>query len=409
VSLGRIKQLSLVALAVVAAFSTTKPTRAADGTIKIGVLVDMNGPLSTASGRGSLEAARMAAEDFKWSVGGKRIEIISADHQNKPDIGAAIARQWFDVERVNVIVDLSNSSVGFAVVEVARPLNKIVLLSGPGSSDFTGKACAPTSIHWTWDTYAAAAGAVQGTMGPDADTWFFIGSDYAFGRALERDGANAVERLGGKVVGNVWAPFNNADFSSFLLQAQQSGAKVIGFATAGQDTINVVKQAAEFGLAKPNKSVTPMQLMIDEIKAIGLPLGQGNFATMAFHHDRSPEAKAWAQRFNERMNFMPSQIQAGVYSAVTHYLRAVREAGSEDSLTVVAKMKATPINDIFASNGFIRDDGRMVHDVYFVQIKSPGESNGPWDLVKIIKTIPGDQAFRPLSDSECPLVKKKSQ
>jgi branched-chain amino acid transport system substrate-binding protein len=253
VSLEHIKQLSLVALTVVAVFSTAKPVRADDSTVKIGVLVDMNGPLSTASGRGSLEAARMAAEDFGWSVDGKRIEIISADHQNKPDIGAAIARQWFNAEQVNVIVDLSNSSVGFAVVEVARPLNKIVLLSGPGSSDFTGKACAPTSIHWTWDTYAAATGAVQGTIGPDTNTWFFIGSDYAFGRALERDAANAVERLGGKVVGNVWAPFNNADFSSFLLQAQQSGAAVIGFATAGQDTINVVKQAAEFGLSKPNK------------------------------------------------------------------------------------------------------------------------------------------------------------
>jgi branched-chain amino acid transport system substrate-binding protein len=400
--------LRLGVLALTASVFLSPPSHAADNTIKIGVLVDMNGPLSTASGRGSLEAARMAAEEFGWSVNGKRIEIISADHQNKPDIGAAIARQWYNVDQVDVIVDLSNSSVGFAVVEVARPLNKIVLLSGPGSSDFTGKACAPTSIHWTWDTYAAATGAVQGTIGPDTKTWFFIGSDYAFGRALERDAANAVERLGGKVLGNVWAPFNNADFSSFLLQAQQSGAAVIGFATGGQDTINVVKQAAEFGLAKPNKSVTPMQLMIDEIKAIGLPLGQGNFATMAFHHDRSPEAKAWAQRFNERVNFMPSQIQAGVYSAVAHYLRAIRETGSVDPLTVVAKMKTTPINDIFATNGYIRDDGRMVHDVYFVQIKSPGDSNGPWDLVKIIKTIPGDQAFRPLSESECPLVKKKS-
>jgi branched-chain amino acid transport system substrate-binding protein len=238
-------------------------------------------------------------------------------------------------------------------VEVARPLNKIVLVSGPGSSDFTGKACAPTSIQWTWDTYAASTGSV---------------------RAIERDAAAAVEKLGGKVVGRVWPPFNNADFSSFLLRAQQSGASVIAFATAGQDTINLVKQAAEFGVAKPGTRVVPMQLMLDEIKAIGLPLGQGDYATMAFHHDRSPETRIWAEHFFERMKAMPTQIQAGTYSAVRHFLQAVRDGGTDEPLAALAKMRATPVNDIFANGGYIREDGRMVHDMFLVQIKTPAES-----------------------------------
>ena len=267
----------------------------------------------------------MAAEEFGWSINGRRIEIISADHQNKPDIGAGIARQWFDVEHVDVIADLTNSAVGFAVVEVAKPRNKIVLVSGPGSSDFTGKACAPTSIQWTWDTYAAATGTARAMVGPDANTWFFIASDFAFGHALERDAASAVEKLGGKVVGQVWPPFNNSDFSSYLLQAQQSKASVIAFATSGQDTVNLVKQAAEFNLAKPGTRVVPMQMMLDEVKAIGTQLGQGDYATVAFHHDRSPEARNWAQRFFERMKAMPTQIQAGTYSAVRHYLQAVKD------------------------------------------------------------------------------------
>jgi branched-chain amino acid transport system substrate-binding protein len=400
--------MSCLILAVAAGYTWAGPSRGGESSVKIGVMADMNGPLSTASGRGSLEAARMAAEEFNWSVNGKPIEIISADHQNKPDIGAAIARRWFDVEHIDVIADLTNSAVGFAVVEIARPLNKIVLVSGPGSSDFTGKACAPTSIQWTWDTYAAATGSVRAIIGPDANRWFFIASDFAFGHALERDATMAVEKLSGKVVGRVWPPFNNADFSSFLLRAQQSGASVIAFATAGQDTINLVKQAVEFGLVKPGTRVVPMQLMLDEVKAIGLQLGQGNYATMAFHHDRSPEARSWAQRFFERMKAMPTQIQAGTYSAVRHYLQAVKDSGADEALVVLTKMRATPVNDIFASGGYIREDGRMVHDMFLVQIKTPAESKDSWDLIKIIKIIPGDEAFRPLSESECPLLKKKS-
>jgi branched-chain amino acid transport system substrate-binding protein len=377
-----------------------------ESVIKVGVITDMNGPLASATGRGSVEAARMAAEEFGFSINGRRIEILSADHQNKPDIGATIVRRWFDVEQVNVVADIANSAVGFAIVEIARPRNKIVLI-GAGSSDFTGKACAPTSIHWTWDTYGASTGSVKAVFGPGADKWFFITSDFAFGHALERDGTAAVVKLGGTVVGRVRAPFGTSDFSSFLLQAQQSNASVIAFGTAGADTVNLIKQAAEFRLAKPGVRVIPLQLMIDEVKAIGLELGQGNFALMAFHHERSPEAKAWSQRFFDRVNAMPTAIQAGTYSAVRHYLQAIKDAGTDEPLAVVAKMRATPVNDMFATGGYLREDGRMVHDMYLTEIKTPAESTGPWDLVKILKTVRGDEAFRALADSECPLIKRQ--
>jgi branched-chain amino acid transport system substrate-binding protein len=393
-------------LAMAAGIAWSGPAHSGD-TIKIGVMVDMNGPLASASGGGSVEAARMAAEDFGWSIKGKRIEVISADHQNKPDLAASVARRWFDVEHVDIIADLSSSSVGFAVVQIARPLNKIILLSGPGSSDFTGKACAPTSIQWTWDTYAAATSAVKAVFNQGASSWFFITSDFAFGHALERDATRQVEREGGKVIGHVRPPFNSADFSSFLLQAQQSKASVVAFATGGQDTINLVKQAAEFGLAQSGMRLVPMQMMIDEVKGIGLELGQGNYAIMAFYHDRSPEAKAWSQRFFQRVKSMPTQIQAGTYSAVRHYLQAVKDSDADEPLAVAAKMRGTPVDDMFANGGHIREDGRMVHDMYLVQIKAPAESSGPWDLVKVIKTIPGDEAVRPLSESECPMVQRR--
>jgi branched-chain amino acid transport system substrate-binding protein len=403
--LGRITS---AVLAIAAGIAWAGAAFGAAGAIKIGVMADMNGPLASASGPGSFEAARMAAEDFGWSIKGRRIEVISADHQNKPDLGVSMARQWFDVEHVDVIADLSNSAVGLAVVEVARPLNKVVLVTGPGASNFTGKACAPTSIQWTWDTYAAATSAVKSVFRPGADTWFFITSDFAFGHALERDATREVEKLGGKVVGHVWPPFNSSDFSSFLLQAEQSKASVVAFATGGQDTVNLVKQAAEFGLAERGVLVVPLQMMIDEVKAIGLELGHGDYATMAFHHDMSADARTWSQRFFQRMKAMPTQIQAGTYSAVRHYLQAVKDSDTDDPVTVVEKMRETPINDMFTANGHIRPDGRMVHDMYVVQVKTPAESSDPWDLVKIIRIVPGDEAFRPLTESECPLVQKRA-
>jgi branched-chain amino acid transport system substrate-binding protein len=377
-----------------------------DDVIKIGVITDMNGPLSSAGGRGSVEAARMAAEEFGGSIDGKRIEIVSADHQNKPDIGAAIARRWFDVEHVDAIADIASSSVGFAIVELARARNKVVLVSGPGSVDFTGKACAPTSIHWTWDTYAAATATVSAVFSPKRSTWFIITDDLAFGHALERDAERTIEKLGGKIVEHVRVPFGTADFSSFLLRAQQSKAQVVALATAGQDTVNLIKQASEFGLARSGIEVVPLQLMLDEVKAVGLPLGQGASVLMAFDSNRSRDAASWSKRYFDRMNAMPTAIQAGTYSAIRHYLQAVKDSGTDEPLATVAKMKATPVNDMFATAGFIRDDGRMVHDMYLVRIKSPAESNEPWDLVKIVKTVPGDEAFRPLSESDCPLIKK---
>jgi branched-chain amino acid transport system substrate-binding protein len=402
----RLAQALLLILFVAAGIAASAHGEMLGKAVKIGVITDMNGPLSSAAGRGSVEAARLAAEEFGFSINGRRIEIVAADHQNKPDIGSAIVRQWFDVDHVDAVADIANSAVGFAIVEIARQRNKVVLI-GAGSSDFTGKACAPTSIQWTWDTYAASTGTVKAVFGPGADKWFFVTSDFAFGHALERDGTAAVAKLGGTVVGRVRAPFGTSDFSSFLLQAQQSKASVITFATGGADTVNLMKQAAEFGLARPGVRVIPMQLMIDEVKAIGLQLGQGNYALMAFHHERSPAAGSWSLRFFERMNAMPTAIQAGTYSAVRHYLQAIKDTGTDEPLAVVAKMRATPVNDVFASGGQIREDGRMVHDMYLTQIKTPAESTGPWDLVNILKTIPGNEVFRPLSESECPLVRRQ--
>jgi branched-chain amino acid transport system substrate-binding protein len=395
-----------LALFIATCLAANGQVRRLEDSIKIGVLTDMNGPLSGATGRGSIEAVRMAVEDFGSVVNGRRIEIVTGDHQNKPDIGSAIARKWFDVDHVDVIVEAANSAVGLAVVEIARPLNKILLI-GAASSDFTGTACAPTSIQWTWDTYSASTGIVNAVFNPTSDKWFFITSDFAFGHALEQDGTKAIDRLGGKVVGRTRVPFGTNDFSSFLLQAQQSKASVIALATAGADTVNLMKQAAEFGLTKPGSArVVPMQIMLTEIKAIGSELGQGIHTLFAFHHDRSPEAKSWSSHFFERANAMPTQIQAGDYSAVRHYLQAVKTTGTAEPLTVVATMKATPVDDMFATGGIVRPDGSLVHDMYLVQIKSPPESTGPWDLVRIVKTIPGNQAFRPLSESECPLVRK---
>jgi branched-chain amino acid transport system substrate-binding protein len=405
-SVSRLPQSLFLIFCIATGIAGPAHAQISDDVIKVGVITDMNGPLSSATGRGSVEAARMAAEEFGFAINGRRIEILMADHQNKPDIGASIVRQWFDVEHVDAVADIANSAVGFAIVEIARPRNKVVLV-GAGSSDFTGKACAPTSIQWTWDTYSASTGTVKAVFGPDADRWFFISSDFAFGHALERDGMAAVEKLGGTVVGHVRAPFGTADFSSFLLQAQQSNASVIAFGTAGADTVNLLKQAAEFHLAKRGVRVVPLQLMIDEVKAIGLELGQGNFALMAFHNERSPEAKAWSRRFFDRVNAMPTAIQAGTYSAVRHYLQAIKDTGTDEPLAVVAKMRATPVNDMFASGGYLREDGRMVHDMYLTEIKTPAESTGPWDLVKILKTVRGNEAFRPLAESECPLIRRQ--
>ena len=395
-----------LALIVMNLFATF-PARAQfeNDSIKIGVLTDMAGPISAYNGAGSVMAARMAIDEFGGSIAGHRIELLSADHQNKPDVGSAIARQWFANERVDAIADLASSAVGFAVVAVAAPLNKVVLVTGAGSTDFVGKACSATSVLWSWDTYSIANATVRAVVGPGTDNWFFITSDYAFGHAFEASARAAVEQGGGKVLGAVRTPFGTADFSSQLLQAQQSGANVVAFATSGVDTTNAVKQAGEFGLSASGIKVVPLQLLLPDIRAIGLADGKNTLTALPFYHGQSLQAEAWSKAFLARTGYMPSQNQAGTYSGVRAYLQAVQDSGTDDGPKVLAQMRATPVNDAFTSGGRLREDGLMVHDDWLVRIKAPAESQGPWDLVAIEKKIPGDTIYRKLADSDCPLMR----
>ncbi len=397
-----------VRAAVAAALVAAVPAMAAgddaisDGVIKIGVLNDMSGIYADMAGRGSVIAAEMAAEEFGGAILGKPIVIVSGDHQNKPDIGVTLVNRWIDEEQVDVIADIPTSSVLLAVQEIGRQKNRLVLASTGGSSDFTGQACAPTGIHWTYDTYGLAVG--TGLPLADQGPWYFLTADYAFGHALERDTKAAVEAAGGKVLGGVRHPQGTSDFSSFLLQAQGSGARMIGLANAGADSVNAIKQAAEFGLAASGLRLAGLYLHITDIHAIGLETAQGLIMTQAFYWDLNDETRAWSERFFARHGAMPTMGQAGTYSAVRHYLQAVTDAGTDATDAVNAQMRATPVNDMFAKNGHIRPDGRMVHDLYVLEVKAPGESTRPWDYLKLIRTVPGDQAFRPLDQGGCPLV-----
>ena len=375
--------------------------------VKIGVLNDQSGVYADLAGPGSVTAAKMAVEDFGGKVLGKPIEVIFADHQNKPDVATPIVNQWIDVDNVDVVVDVPTSSVALAVQEITKNKNRVHLNSTAGTSDLTGKACSPTGIHWTYDTYALANSTGRALTKDGGNTWFFIVADYAFGHALEKDTAAAVTSQGGKVVGSVNTPFPNQDFSSFLLQAQASGAKVIGLANAGGDMINAVKQAQEFGITASGQRLAGLLVFITDIHSLGLPVTQGLVLTTGFYWDRDDATRAWSKRFAERNGGrMPTMVQAGVYSAVMHYLAAIKTAGTDEAKAVVAKMKETPVNDFFAQNGRIRADGRMVHDMYLVQVKTPGESKYPWDYYKILSVVPGDEAFRPLDQGNCPLVAK---
>jgi len=395
------------ATAVVAFLALTVPASAeiSGDVVKIGVLNDMSSLYADISGPGSVEAARMAIADFGGAVNGKKIELISADHQNKPDIGSAIATQWFDNDGVDVVVDVPTSSVALAVQEVARNKGKVFLISGAAASDLTGKACSPTSVHWTYDTVALANGTGSAVVKAGGDTWFFITADYAFGHALERDTAKVVEDNGGKILGKVRAPLNTADFSSFLLQAQSSKAKIIGLANAGGDTINSIKQAAEFGIVEGGQKLAGLLVFITDVNSLGLQTANGLQLTEAFYWDQNDETRAWSKRFFEKMKRQPSMVQAGVYGSVMHYLAAIKATGSDDGPTVVKQMKATPVNDFMTKNGKIRDDGRLVRDMYLFEVKKPSESKGPWDYYKQIAVIPGDEAFKLPGPSQCPLVK----
>jgi branched-chain amino acid transport system substrate-binding protein len=376
-----------------------------DDMVKIGVLTDMSSLYSDATGTGSLTAAQMASEDFGGKVKGKPIEVIGADHQNKPDVGSNIARQWYDTGKVDAIVDVPTSSIALAVQQITREKNKVFLMSGPGASDLTGSACSPNGIHWTYDTYALSKVAGKAMLERGEDTWFFVTADYAFGHALERDAADVVKANKGKVLGAVRAPLNTNDFSSFLLQAQASRAKVIALANAGGDTQNAIKQAAEFGILQRGQKLLALLFNITDAHSLGLATAQGMILTEGFYWDMDDASRAFSRRFLERAGHMPTMIQAGVYSAVTHFLRAIDALGTDEGKAVVDKMKAIPIHDFFAKNGHIRADGRMVHDMYLVQVKTPSESKGEWDVYKILATVPGDEAYRPMSEGGCPLVK----
>ncbi|HVO16963.1 MAG TPA: ABC transporter substrate-binding protein [Alphaproteobacteria bacterium] len=379
-----------------------------DGVIKIGVLNDRSGLYADLSGEGSVIAARMAVEDFGAAKKGMKVEIVSADHQNKPDVGSNIARQWFDVDKVDVIVDVPNSGVALAVNEVAREKNKVFLVSGAAASDLTGAKCSPNTIHWTYDTWALANGTGKAIVKTGGDTWFFLTADYAFGYALERDTANVVKANGGKVLGEVRHPLNTADFSSFLLQAQASKAKIIGLANAGGDTINSIKQAAEFGIVKGGQSLAGLLVFITDVNGLGLQTAQGLIMTEAFYWDMNDATRAFTKRFAPQdKGIHPTMVHAGVYSAVLHYLKAVEALKSDaDGKAVVAKMKEMPTEDSLFGKGMVRADGRHIHPMYLFQVKTPAESKGPWDYYKLRATIPANEAFRPIDEGGCPLVKK---
>jgi len=348
----------------------------------------------------------MAAEDFGGTVLGKKIEIVFADNQNKPDIGVSIVRRWIDTEQVDAIVDGGSSAVGMAIQPVTRDANKIFLISGSGTHALTNQNCSATGFQWSWDTYGVAAGTANELMKQKLDTWFFITADYTFGHLLEAQATEVVQKSGGKVLGSVRAPFNTADFSSFLLQAQSSGAKVIALATAGGDTTNALKQAREFGLTKMGQKVAALFMNITDVDALGLEAAQGLIITTSFYWDRTEASRAFSQRFFERHKKMPTFLTAGAYSAVTHYLKAVQAAGTDDAAKVVAEMRKTKINDPMTENGWIREDGRVMRDFYVVQVKTPAESKYPWDYYKVIGKVAAEDAALPLSRSECKLVKK---
>jgi branched-chain amino acid transport system substrate-binding protein len=396
----------LAATAAVMLWAGAAQAQFSDNKIKLGVLTDLSGTYSDLAGQGSVVAAQMAVQDFGGSINGQPIEVVSADHQNKADISSATAQRWYDAEQVDAIFDLVTSATALAVREVSRTRNKIDMVSGAAATPLTGKACSQTGFHWTYDTYALAVGTGGAVVKNGGDTWFFITADYAFGHSLEKDTADVVKANGGKVLGSVRHPFPNADFSSFLLQAQGSGAKIIGLANAGQDTINSIKQAKEFGITDAGQSLAGLLLFISDIHSLGLGTAKGLLLTTGFYWDMNDQTRAWSKRFEEKMGKKPTMVHAGVYSSVMHYLNAAKALGTDDGVKVAEKMRATPVNDMFATNGVVRADGRMVHDMYLAQVKAPTESKGPWDYYKILRTIPGDEAYKPLKDSDCPLVKK---
>lgn len=393
----------IICCLLVAGLSSTADAADSDP-VKIGVLADMSGVYADIGGQGSVEAVKMAIEDFGGSVLGKPVEVVSADGQNKPDVASNIARNWYD-SGVDVITDIPASGMALAIMQLSKDKKKIALVTSAGSSDITGKSCSPYTAHWTWDTYAMSHGTGAIIVKRGGKDWFFITADYVFGQTLERDTAAVVTANGGKILGSVRHPLNTADFSSYLLQAQSSGAKIIGLANGGADTINSVKQAIEFGLPKSGAQLVALIAFISDIHSLGLKDAQGLMLTEAFYWDLDEATRVWSRRFYERTKRMPSMTQAGAYSAVMHYLKAVKAAGSKDADKVMVQMRATPINDFMTHDGVLRADGRVLRDMYLFQVKTPGESKGDWDLYKLVEKIPAVEAFRPLGEGGCPLIK----
>jgi branched-chain amino acid transport system substrate-binding protein len=400
------KLISVACTAALATLSAGAQAQISGGVVKIGVLTDLSGTYSDLAGSGAVLATKMAVEDFiAKEKPNFKIEVVSADHQNKADIASNKAREWFEREGVDTATELVTTSVALAVMKVAKEKDRIALMSGPASTPITNEQCNDVTVHYTYDTYALANGTAKAVTRQGGRTWFFLTADYAFGQALEKDASAVVTANGGKVLGSVRHPFPGSDFSSFLLKAQSSGAQVIGLANAGADTTNAIKQAAEFGIT-PTQSLAGLLMFITDIHSLGLRTTQGMYLTEGFYWDLNDETRAWSKRFFGVQKKMPTMVQAGQYSSVYHYLNAVKAAGTDDTKKVMAQMKKMPINDFFAKNGKIREDGRMIHDMYLMQVKKPSESKYPWDYYNVRQTIPAAEAFQPLSQSRCPLVKK---
>jgi branched-chain amino acid transport system substrate-binding protein len=392
-------------LAIVPGMSPAALAQISDDVVKIGVLTDMNGPASAATGKGSLTAAQMAVDDFGGQVLGKPIRLISSDHQDKADIGATLARRWYDTEQVDLIVDVPVSAVGLAVQNVANEKKRLLIVHSTGTADFHGKFCSPYAIQWVFDTRALATGTAQEVVKRGGDSWFFLTDDYAFGHSLERDASAVIVKNGGKVLGSVRLPFATADVSSFILQAQASKARIVGIAGGPPNNINEIKSAVEFGLLKGGQQMAGLLILITDIDGLGLNAAQGLLLTTSFYWDMDDKAREWSKRYFARMNRMPTMWQAGVYSAVTNYLNAIKESGTDEPLKVTARMREKPIEDFFAHNGKLREDNLMVHDLMLVQVKTPEESKYPWDYYKVLTKISGEDAFGPM-DPACPMVKK---
>jgi branched-chain amino acid transport system substrate-binding protein len=374
--------------------------------VRIGVLTDMSGVTSAITGKGSVVAAEMAVEEIGGSVLGKPVQVIFADHQHKPDIGTAIARRWIDVDNVDAIVDVPNSSVALAIQSLAREKKRIVLYSGAGTTALTNEQCSPYGFHWTYDTYAVSHGTASAVVKAGGTSWFIIASDYAFGHQLQKDATDVITAAGGTVVGAVRHPLNTPDFSSFLLTAQASGAKVVGLANAGDDTTNAMKQAGEFGLTQHGQSLAALILFLQDVHALGLKAAQGTYLTTSSYWDMNDATRSWSKAFMAKSGTMPSMLHAGVYSAVRHYLKAIAQAGTDDPDKVAAAMRATSINDVFTESATIREDGRVLRTMYLAKVKTPDASKYPWDYFEIVRTIPPEETVWPLSESKCPLVKK---